>query len=223
MSEEKVEREAYADPPGADQALTVGGLTYDGAQERWTWSTEVYRIHGFEPHDVVPTTQLMLFHAHPDDREALGATLDRVVEVPGACSVHFRLVDAGGTTRRVLLMGRSEPVDGSDALDLRAELVDLTGLQQEILNADLGSMVDDFRVNRAVIEQAKGVIIQMFAVDADEAFDHLRAASQQANVKVRVLAQYIVKAAELDRTPAKGSPGLDLAEVWRVLSAARAD
>jgi hypothetical protein len=49
-------------------------------------------------------------------------------------------------------------------------------------------LVDDFRAHRAVIEQAKGIVIQLFAVDADEAFDRLRACSQAANVKVRDLA-----------------------------------
>jgi transcriptional regulator with GAF, ATPase, and Fis domain len=41
---------------------------------------------------------------------------------------------------------------------------------------------------RAPIEQAKGVLMAMHGIDADEAFDVLRVQSQQTNVPVRVLA-----------------------------------
>ena len=41
---------------------------------------------------------------------------------------------------------------------------------------------------RAPIEQAKGVLMAMRGIDADEAFDVLRVQSQETNVPVRVLA-----------------------------------
>ena len=92
-------------------------------------------------------------------------------------------------------------------------------MQEEILNDDLAPVVDDFRAHRAVIEQAKGIVIQLFAVDADEAFDRLRASSQAANVKVRDLAQYLVVAAAQDRTPGKVENNLGLTEILEVLAA----
>ena len=46
--------------------------------------------------------------------------------------------------------------------------------------------------SRAVIEQAKGVIMAMRGVPEHEAFEVLRKSSQDRNVKVRVLAQQIV-------------------------------
>ncbi len=218
MSEDKVEQEAYATPePDDDAAPLVGGFLYDGAHDRWTWSAEVFRIHGFEPHDVVPTTQLIRFHAHPEDRDAVAATLDRAMATPGRYYLTFRLADAQGNTRRVLLLGTGSGVDG--AVDLRGQIVDLTSWQDQILNEDLGPMVDDFRAHRAVIEQAKGIVIQLFAVDADEAFDRLRACSQAANVKVRDLAEYLVIAAAQDRTPGKEANTLGLAEIFDVLAA----
>ncbi len=218
MSEDKLESGAsFATPHIEEVAPLVGGFSYDGGHDRWSWSPEVYRIHGFEPHDVVPTTQLIRFHAHPEDREAVDQTLTAAMEEPGRFTLTFRLVDAGGTTRRVLLLGTG--IAGDGGVHLRGELVDLTSLQDEILNDDLGPMVDDFREHRAVIEQAKGIVIQLFAVDADEAFERLRACSQAANVKVRDLAEYLVVAAAQDRTPGKVENGLNLAEVVEVLAA----
>ena len=223
MSEDKLDQESYASAQGADDAPLVGGFTYDGSLDRWSWSPEVFQIHGFEPHDVVPTTALIRFHAHPDDRDSVAATLAEAMAEPGSFNLAFRLVDAHGDTRRVLLLGTGSQPDGdtagtpTSAVRLRGQLVDLTSLQDQILHEDLGPMVDDFRAHRAVIEQAKGIVIQIFAVDADEAFDRLRAASQAANVKVRDLAEYLVVAAAQDRTPGKSANTLGLSEILEVL------
>jgi len=217
VSEDKLDQESYAPAQDADDVPLVGGFTYDGSNDRWSWSPEVFQIHGFEPHDVVPTTQLIRFHAHADDRDAVAATLAGAMAEPGSFNLAFRLVDAAGDTRRVLLLGTGSTLDG--AVHLRGQLVDLTSLQDQILHEDLGPMVDDFRAHRAVIEQAKGIVIQLFAVDADEAFDRLRAASQAANVKVRDLAEYLVVAAAQDRTPGKAANTLGLPEILEVLAA----
>jgi hypothetical protein len=216
MSEDKLED--ALEIPRNDEGPLVGGFSYDAGQDRWTWSPEVFHIHGFEPHDVVPTTELIRFHAHPDDRDAVEETLAGAMTSPGSFTLAFRLVDAQGGLRRVLMLGQgSERSQGT--LRLRGQLVDLTPLQEEILNEDLAPVVDDFRAHRAVIEQAKGIVIQLFAVDADEAFDRLRASSQAANVKVRDLAQYLVVAAAQDRTPGKGENNLGLNEILEVLAA----
>jgi hypothetical protein len=217
MSEDKIEQGTYPVAQGDEAAALVGGFAYDAALDRWSWSPEVFRIHGFEPHDVVPTTQLIRFHAHPEDRDAVAETLAQAMASPGRFNLSFRLVDARGTTRRVLLLGSGSGVEG--AVRLRGQLVDLTSWQDQILNDDLGPVVDDFRAHRAVIEQAKGIVIQLFAVDADEAFDRLRACSQAANVKVRDLAEYLVIAAAQDRTPDKLENSLSLTEIFEVLTA----
>ncbi|WP_163797450.1 ANTAR domain-containing protein [Mycolicibacterium sediminis] len=46
---------------------------------------------------------------------------------------------------------------------------------------------------RAVIEQAKGMLMFVYGIDADEAFTFLRNQSQNHNVKVNLLAEQIVK------------------------------
>ena len=132
----------------------------------------------------------------------MAATLARAMASPRPFNVTFRLIDAqGGDPPSPAPRGWAQGSEG--AVLLRGQLVDLTPLQDQILNDDLGPMVDDFRAHRAVIEQAKGIVIQLFAVEADEAFDRLRACSQAANVKVRDLAEYLVIAAAQDRTPGK--------------------
>ena len=47
--------------------------------------------------------------------------------------------------------------------------------------------------NRAVIDQAKGILMFIYGIDHDQAFHLLRWQSQQHNVKLRLLAEQIVK------------------------------
>jgi hypothetical protein len=46
--------------------------------------------------------------------------------------------------------------------------------------------------NRAVIEQAKGVLMAVYDIDADSAFALLKSRSQHTNIKLRVLAEQLM-------------------------------
>jgi GAF domain-containing protein len=72
-----------------------------------------------------------------------------------------------------------------------------------VLNADthaqLGEQARNMRLamdSRAVIEQAKGVLMAQRHVDADQAFDVLREASQRYNRKLRDIAHGIVESTQ---------------------------
>ena len=82
-----------------------------------------------------------------------------------------------------------------------------------------------FVARRAVIEQAKGMLMLVHGFDADEAFDALRSHSQEHNVKLQLLAEQIVKdLVELARTtgstPTPGVNTLMLGARERVANAA---
>ena len=65
----------------------------------------------------------------------------------------------------------------------------------------LAGQLEQAMASRAVIEQAKGVIMAMRGVPEHEAFEVLRKTSQDRNIKVRVLAQQIVSGVvEKERT-----------------------
>lgn len=51
------------------QPQTVGRFRYYIDDERWEWSGEVQRMHGYEPGSLPsPTTAQVLAHKHPDDQ-----------------------------------------------------------------------------------------------------------------------------------------------------------
>ena len=54
----------------ASQENAMGSYTYAVAGDTWQWSDGVYAIHGFHRGEVVPTTALLLSHAHAADRRA---------------------------------------------------------------------------------------------------------------------------------------------------------
>lgn len=63
----------------------------------------------------------------------------------------------------------------------------------------LSGQLEQAMASRAVIEQAKGVLMATFAIDHDAAFDRLRTASQTENRKLRTVAAEVVAAAVAGR------------------------
>ena len=179
----------------------MGRFTYRPATDAWTWSEEMYRILGFEPGEVVPTTALVVRHLHPDDVEAVRASRDDALESGKPFVLQHRVCPADGPLRVVIAAGHLE--EDADGALLTGHLIDVTETGEEALKAHMDQVVEDFTVHRAVIEQAKGVLMQLFSTDAATAWDMLRIYSQHSNRRVRVVAQSLVQAATNDQTPSK--------------------
>jgi len=67
--------------------------------------------------------------------------------------------------------------------------------------ADALTLTDQLKeaiASRAVIEQAKGVLMAREGIDADEAFQRLRSSSQNRNIKLRTIATEIVDSTRRD-------------------------
>ena len=189
----------------ASHAAVVGRYTYRPDADEWTWSDAMYRIHGFEPGDVVPTTELVLRHIHPDDVPAAWDSRETVVKLRRPFSFLHRIRTASNEERVVLAAGHLEDQDGTPVV--HGHLIDVTNLRDQDTNVHLQSAVQDFSEHRSVIEQAKGVLVQLYSVDADTAFALLRAFSADTNRKVRDIAPVLVAAASGDHTPSKQRPG----------------
>jgi GAF domain-containing protein len=57
----------------------------------------------------------------------------------------------------------------------------------------LADQLQEALKSRAVIDQAKGVLMEREKISADEAFDRLKSLSQRSNLKVRDLATHLVE------------------------------
>lgn len=187
----------------ASHAAVVGRYTYRPDTDQWWWSDTVFRIHGFEPGTVVPTTELVIRHMHPEDRSAAWDSRESAIDRHEPFSFLHRIITATKKERVVIAAGHLEnEVDGTPVVV--GHLVDLTDVRRSAVAQELDTAVLDFADHRAVIEQAKGVLAQLYSVDVDTAFALLKAFSMDANVKIRDVATTLVTAASTDLTPSKG-------------------
>lgn len=118
-----------------------------------------------------------------------------VVVIPSAWVEESRMatslyLKAAPTTHDLDVLGWYEPM-----LGYALGLLDYCG-EAENRAEQIVAMVGA----RAIIEQAKGILMSQRAVDADEAFAVLVHASQRTNVKVRQLAAALVESVDRDRS-----------------------
>jgi fructose-specific component phosphotransferase system IIB-like protein len=194
------------DVPGDDtieQALAggspqrVGWFRFHFADERWEWSDWVQRLHGYDPGTVVPTTQLVLSHKHPDDYVEVAATLDEIRRTHRTFSTRHRIIDTTSMVHDVIVIGDRLYDDNGDVIGTHGFYVDVTetGRRREEL---VSAAVAEIAENRAVIEQAKGMLMLIYRISGESAFELLKWRSQETNVKLRVLAdQMLADFAEL--------------------------
>jgi PAS domain S-box-containing protein len=182
-------RDAVELAMGSGDAQRVGRFRFYIDGQRWEWSENVERLHGYEPGTVTPTTELLLSHKHPDDRPKVAAVLDKVADGEPFSSRH-RIIDTGGRTHWVIVVSNGMLDDAGEVIGTSGFYVDYTDTMQ----SDISAAVSKVAESRAEIEQAKGLLMAAYGISADRAFDILVWRSQETNVKVRDLARRFLAA-----------------------------
>lgn len=172
----------------------AGSFRFLIEQQQWFWSDEVAAIHGYGPGEVTPTTELLLSHKHPEDRQRVEHVVQELLEGKTFSSRH-RIIDRAGKVRHVLVIGDRMTDPSGKLIGTEGFYVDLTEAHKTELKETMDAAVKDFAASRAVIEQAKGMLMLTYAISDDRAFEVLTWRSQQTNTKLRALAQSIVDAA----------------------------
>lgn len=179
----------WFDPDGPTPALGTFRFYFEG--ERWEWSDEVSLMHGYQPGAVQPTTSLVLSHKHPDDKRAVAHTIENAILTRAPFSSRHRIVDTAGGVRTVVVVA-DRIVENGKVVGSFGVYVDLTGTVESEVRSSLDRFVPRLAASREVIDCAKGMIMFVYGLSADRAFDLLRWRSQEGNVKVRVLAQRLL-------------------------------
>lgn len=179
-------------PQPATDELQAGSFRFWFLGQRWEWSDEVARMHGYEPGTVTPTTDLLLSHKHPQDRRHVQELLDRALHTGDSFSSRHRFIDTGGREHSVLVLADRMYDDRGAVVGTEGYYVDLTASFDDARRAALDESLPDLFESRAAIEQAKGALMLVYRVDADEAFKLLQWRSQQTNTKLRLLAAQLV-------------------------------
>lgn len=173
-----------------DAPQRVGWFRFYFDDDRWEWSDEVQMMHGYEPGAVVPTTELVLSHKHPDDYHQVAAVVDHIRRTHRAFSTRHRIIDTHGAVHDVVVIG-DELRDNGDVVGTHGFYVDVT--PAEPTNEErFSAAVAEVAGNRAAIEQAKGMLMLIYRIDSDAAFELLRWRSQECNIKLRTLAEGLI-------------------------------
>lgn len=176
--------------------LNIGTFRFWFVSQRWEWSDEVARMHGYEPGAVEPTTELLLSHKHPEDRAHVQDLLDYALESEDSFSSRHRFLDTKGEVHDAIVVADRMLDDDGAVVGTSGYYIDLTHTfdeardetRQEVLDEALPGLFE----NRAAIEQAKGVLMYVYRVSAEQAFRVLQWRSQETNVKLRALAKQLL-------------------------------
>ncbi len=172
--------------------LTVGTFRFWFVDQRWEWSDEVARMHGYEPGTVVPTTKLLLSHKHPEDRAHVQDLLDYALQSEESFSSRHRFLDTAGKVHDAIVVADRMVDENGTVLGTAGYYIDLTDTFDETRQEVLDDALPDLFENRAAIEQAKGVLMYVYRVSAEQAFRVLQWRSQETNVKLRALAKQLL-------------------------------
>jgi hypothetical protein len=174
---------AHSEPLADGQVMR---FEYQVEGDRWSWSGGLHELHGVSS-DQEPTTQLILRRMIESDRPVMLSRFRDHLQHEGSYSCVYRMTDPQGQIRRLMFVGHSEAVAGT-VERLSGIVVDLTEPMREHAREAVAASAK----HRAAIEQAKGVLMVSFGMDADAAFSLLRTYSNHGNVKLAILAERIV-------------------------------
>jgi ANTAR domain/PAS fold len=179
---------------GQKRSEAVGQFVWDVRTDTWWWSDALYRLLGYEPGAVAPSLERFLQHKAPEDLARVDAVFSRCLDEGGPFSCYHHVVDAHGVRKSVVAVGHGDrDAAESQTVAINGFIVDVTGSSRQETNAALQATL----VNRAAIEQVKGVVMLVYGLNADAAFQMLVGHSQIANKKLSSIVDAVLSA--LDR------------------------
>lgn len=170
----------------------VGWFRFHFADQRWEWSPEVERMHGYRPGEAAPTTEMVLSHKHPDDQGQVAATLREVIRTGKPFSARHRIIDVQGNVHEVLVVADRMLDETGATIGTDGYYVDVTPSTDREYQRSVSEAVAEIMQTRSDIEQAKGMLMLIYRIDEVAAFELLKWRSQEANVKLHAIAEQIV-------------------------------
>jgi diguanylate cyclase (GGDEF)-like protein/PAS domain S-box-containing protein len=110
----------------AQQLARVGSWHWDVADNRVTWSAELFRIHGLTPQEFRPTYEGFLSRVHADDRGRVAAEVSKALDQPGPFGYDYRILGAADEVRHIHTVGRVEVDDDGRPVRLVGTCQDVT-------------------------------------------------------------------------------------------------
>lgn len=167
--------------------MLTGTFDWDPQGRRWCWSDQMFALYGFEPGEVVPTTEVLLAHQDLPSREHLDLALRAGAVVWSGLGA---LRDAGGVRREVVITLRCPHGPGGA---VHGQMCEVTAQVQHRARELADAQIEASWATRGIIEQAKGALGVVLRTDPDVAFEAMREASMRTNVPVRQIATKVLQ------------------------------
>lgn len=171
----------------------VGWFRFYFEDQRWEWSDQVQRMHGYQPGTVTPTTELVLAHKHPADRVHVATGIDDMIKNRQAFSTRHRIIDTRGGIHHVVVVGDHFCDDAGEVIGTHGFYIDVTPTasrsQEKVITAKVAAIAE----RRSAIDQTKGMLMLIYGVDEAAAFNMLKLLSQVRNTKLAPLAQEVAR------------------------------
>jgi len=107
-------------------------------------------------------------------------------------STRHRIITVQGEIRDIVIIGeRLRDDDTGEVIGTQGFYLDVTPTNEE-RQASISQALAEIADARASIEQAKGVLMYIYGIGPDAAFDLLKSRSQDGNVKLRALAEQVL-------------------------------
>lgn len=180
---------------------SVGWFRFRVADQTWTWSPGLFEIHGFEPGEIVPTSAVFNAHKHPDDRAHTDEVMAAALATGQPYCCRHRIIDSHQKVRTVVTIGQGNLDAAGEVTEVYGYFVDITDAARQASETEIRNAVTESAAGRADIEQAKGALMVVQGISANDAFGVLRWHSQHANIKLRVLATMISNGISTPATP----------------------
>ena len=119
-------------------------------------------------------------------------TLHAIRTSGGPFSSRHRIIDTAGDTHSVIVVGDSVVDESGAVVGSSGFYIDVTETLDSTVKASVDVLVNEITASRGVIEQAKGMLMVIYGISADRAFDILVWRSQETNVKLRDVAEQLI-------------------------------
>ncbi|WP_433566780.1 ANTAR domain-containing protein [Nocardia sp. CA-151230] len=145
-------------------------------------------MHGYTPGEIEPTTEMLLAHKYPHDRDKVAETITRSVELGEPFSSRHRFIDTHGVEHQVMVVA-DRIFNHDHTVGTAGFYIDLSSTLLTAEHEALDTRIQELVNARAAIEQAKGVLIRMYRIGDEQAFKLLVWRSQETNTTLRALTE----------------------------------
>ena len=178
-----------ADQPA--ERVTFGSFVLDATTARFVGSDELASVLGFTPGDVVLTAMMVTAHLHPADQSRWQGGLQRCLETGRPQVVEHRIITADRSERPASTTLTAQR-DRDVVVSVTGVINDLSHRLRAATDVEIGTAVRASAATRSEIDQAKGIVMAAFDIDADQAFALLKWHSSHANRKLRDLSGALI-------------------------------